>query len=236
MASESPSTDDTSESENPNRLSPNGQMIAIGVYGFLVLVGFFFGIVTGYERPRPAVVVKAPKEKEKDTPRAAEVPKPQPQPPKVVPPPDPLPKDEPKKVEPKPEPKVVEPPKPEPKKVEPPKKEPEPAAAAVSFEKQVKPILMRYCGDCHGNAGKPKGDVDLRTLAAITNPKNPPILVAGNPDKSAIYSTIADMSMPPDNKPRPGKQETALIREWIAGGAKPRRRGSPTAPAASNQT
>ena len=37
-------------------------------------------------------------------------------------------------------------------------------------------------------------------------------------------ATIEDMSMPPD-PPRPGKGETDLIREWIRGGAKPRRRG-----------
>jgi hypothetical protein len=225
---------------NSRKLSQNGLMVAIGVYGFLVLVGFAFGIVTGYERPKPAAVAQNPKEKEQ--PKAAETPRPQPQAqpqggPKLIPnttpdlrkeDPRPEPRGEDPKPEPRTEPKAVAPPKTEPKKepksVEPkaePKKE---ATVSISFEKQVRPILMRYCGDCHGNAGKPRGDVDLRTLAVITDPKNPPILVPGKPEKSAIYTTIADKSMPPDNKPRPGKQETDLIREWIAGGAKPRRR------------
>jgi hypothetical protein len=207
------------EPARPGRLSPNGQMAWIGVFGFLVLVGFFFGIVTGYDSPKPAVV-KVQKEKAPEPPRPA---------PKVVPP-KPEPKAEPKvepKEEPRPEPKKEEP-KPEPKKeepkvVEPPKVEPTPATVTVSFDKQVKPILMRYCGNCHGNAGKPKGDVDLRTLAAITDPKNPPILKPGDPKGSAILATIEDMSMPP-NGPRPGKGETDVIREWIKGGAKPRRR------------
>jgi protein TonB len=233
------SLDSPFRTANSRKLSQNGLLVAIGVYGFLVLVGFAFGIVTGYERPRPVAVAQHSKDKEQ--PRAAETPKGQPQlqpqppgGPKLIPNttpelrreeprPEPRredPKPEPKKDAPKPEPKAVETPKPAAKAVEP-KKE---AAVTISFEKQVRPILMRYCGDCHGNAGKPRGDVDLRTLAVITDPKNPPILVAGKPEKSAIYTTIADKSMPPDNKPRPGKGETDLIREWIATGAKPRRR------------
>ncbi len=228
MAFEHLSVDEPAEVENPNRLSPNGQMLAIGIYGSLLLIGFFFGIVTGYQRPQ-SNAVKPDEELQvaKADPNGTPVPKP-------IAPVITEPKDEPKpevKPEPTPEPAPKpEPPKPkpmviEPKKVEP-KSEPETPEFAISFEKQVKPILMRYCGNCHGNAGKPKGDVDLRTLVAITNPDNPPILVPGDPKKSAIFFTIDDMSMPPQ-APRPGKGELDLIRQWILGGAKPRRRRLP---------
>jgi hypothetical protein len=183
-------------------------------------------------------VVVAQESKEKGQPKAAEGPRAQPP---VTPPPSGNPKlipnttpdlrkedprPEPKREDPKPEPKkdtpkIVEMPKTEPKKE--PKTEPKKeATVSISFEKQVKPILMRYCGDCHGNAGKPKGDVDLRTLASIKELKT--TLVPGDPNKSRVYESITEMSMPPGGKPRPGKGETDLIREWIAGGAKPRRR------------
>ena len=68
--------------------------------------------------------------------------------------------------EPKVEPPKVETPKidmpPPPKKNEP--KTPE--LTPVSFQKDVLPIFRTYCLNCHGSGtGKPKGDVDLRTVA-----------------------------------------------------------------------
>lgn len=234
MAFEHLSVHEPDEAENPNRLSPNGQMLAIGIYGALVLIGFFFGIVTGYQRPQTIVVAKPDAENNVakvdpnavlPKPNTSVVVEPKDEPkPEIKEEPKPEPKTEPTRTEeppPKPKPAVVEPKKPEPKPM--PKTMPDTPEFAISFEKQVKPILMRYCGNCHGNVGKPKGDVDLRTLAAITNPDNPPILVPGDPKKSAIFFTIDDMSMPPQ-APRPGKGELDLIRQWIQGGAKPRRR------------
>src|SRR5262249_13938353 len=100
----------------------------------------------------------------------------------------------------------------------------------VSFQKDVLPIFREYCLNCHGGGkGKPKGDVDLRTLAAIVNPKNPPILTSGKPEKSAIYSQIVDGAMPPEGR-RPGKGETEVIRDWIVAGATPRRPVRPRPP------
>lgn len=97
----------------------------------------------------------------------------------------------------------------------------------VSFQKDVLPIFRAYCLNCHGaGSGKPKGGVDLRTVAAIMKGGGAPILVVGQPEKSAIYTTIEDMSMPPEGK-RPTPQELAIIRNWILTGAKERRRRSP---------
>ena len=64
MAFEPTSTSPPHQSANPNKLSQNGLMVAIGIYGFLVLVGFAFGLVTGYERPKPVAIAQTPKEKE----------------------------------------------------------------------------------------------------------------------------------------------------------------------------
>ncbi len=90
----------------------------------------------------------------------------------------------------------------------------------VSFQKDVLPIFRTYCLNCHGaGTGRPKGNVDLRTVAAIKKGGGGPILEIGNPEKSAIYFTILDGSMPPDGK-RPTRDELEIIRRWILQGAK----------------
>ncbi|MBA4067881.1 MAG: hypothetical protein C0501_30110 [Isosphaera sp.] len=210
------------EPERPGRLSQNGQMAAIGVYGFLVLVGFFFGIVTGYDSPKP--VAKAPKEKDPAPPRPDPRPAPKVTPPKPEPKVGPKeePQPEPKKEEPKPEPKVVEPPKAEPKKVEPP---PEPTVPVVSFQKDVLPIFRSYCFDCHGPTKRDEG-VDLRTLAAVMKGGDGGrvILVPGQPDKSTVFTSVEDNSMPKNRKDKVPPGQLLVIKNWILGGAKPRRR------------
>jgi hypothetical protein len=103
------------------------------------------------------------------------------------------------------------------------KQEPKSELSAVSFQKDVLPIFRTYCLNCHGSGtGKPKGEVDLRTVASIMKGGGGPIIEVGKPEKSVIYTSIVDGAMPPDGK-RPGKGETEVIRNWILGGAKPRR-------------
>ncbi|QJX00927.1 c-type cytochrome domain-containing protein [Frigoriglobus tundricola] len=111
-------------------------------------------------------------------------------------------------------------PSPQPKEPEPKK----PAAKAVAF-KEIAPVLRSYCGNCHGQAGKPKGGVDLRTVAAIMKGGDDgPLVKPGDPDKSPLYESIKAGRMPPDGKPGPSEKELMLIRDWIAGWAKERRR------------
>lgn len=212
------SSNQDEDQERPGRLSQSGHMAGWAAFGGLVLVGFFFGIVTGYETPKPAA--KAPRQVVKADPTVP--------PPGAVPEPQPEPRPQPKLIEkvdpPKVDPSKVDPPKVDPPKIEnpPPKKEPPktPVFAAVSFQKDVLPIFRTYCINCHGGSGKPKGNVDLRTIASIMKGGGGPIIEVGNPGKSAIYSTVFDNTMPPEGK-RPGKGEIDVIRDWILGGAKP---------------
>ncbi len=209
---------DNADHDSPTRLSQTGQMLGWAVFGGLVLIGFFFGVVTGYERPKPPVAVAAaPKENSKP-----ETPKPTP---KITPEPQPIPPVTlPKKEEPKADPpKKAEPPKidtPIPKKKNEPKTQ---ELTPVSFQKDVLPIFRTYCLNCHGSGtGKPKGNVDLRTVASIMKGGGGPIIEVGKPEKSQLFTQIVDNAMPPDGK-RPGKGETEVIRNWILAGAKPRR-------------
>jgi len=98
------------------------------------------------------------------------------------------------------------------------------AATAPTYAKDVQPIFADRCVSCHGPE-KQKGELRLDSVEAIRKGgKNGPILVAGNPGKSTIYSLTLlpkddDDIMPAKGDPLTQKQ-TDIIRDWIADGAK----------------
>jgi hypothetical protein len=231
----------------PEPLSPTGQIIGWGIYGALVLIGFAFGIVTGYERPKTITVAKANTEADPAKPdtHKADPPKPTP---KANPSPEPAnpqpvnatPKDNPSTgpmpatpATPKADPKTPTPmpmtpatPKVDPKPPMPttpatpkvdttPKKE---ELKPVSFKADVLPILRTHCVNCHGAVGKPKGNVDLTTLAKIMK-SGDKMVVPGNLKESDIYTSIVDREMPKD-KPKPNDKEMLILKNWILTGAK----------------
>jgi hypothetical protein len=211
-------------------LSSTGQLIGWGVFGGLVLAGFLFGIVVGYESPKPVVVAKANSE----SPRTPEPAAPTPAEPKKehLPPAkaelpvkktdESPPKDDPPKVAP---PKIITQAAP-PKKVEPKPK----TLAPVSFRADVLPILRTHCLNCHGaGTGKPKADVNLTSIASMTRSPGK-ILVPGKPEESDVYTSITEREMPDGGRPKPTAKELITLRNWILTGAKerrPKRRRSP---------
>lgn len=207
-----------------DQATSNEQWMFGGAFAGLLLVGFAFGVWAGAPPAKPKATETAEAKKDKEP----EKPKPTPVTPPVVKKDDPKPEPEP---EPKPEPKKVEP---EPKKTEPEPKKPDPPAKKVEPEpkkpdrvvlfKEVQPILRAYCNDCHGaSTGKPKGGVDTTTLAKMLASKGPP-LVPGKPNDSTVYTSVKSGEMPPDGKKGPDAKELQLLHDWIAGGAKERRR------------
>jgi hypothetical protein len=94
-----------------------------------------------------------------------------------------------------------------------------PAAGALTYEKDVLPILERACTSCHGVRRK-SGKLDLRTFAALVKGgEGGTGVVPGNPDKSPLYETVASGQMPP-GKMKLSAKEKETIRAWIAAGAK----------------
>ncbi|MFM7148984.1 MAG: DUF1549 domain-containing protein, partial [Gemmataceae bacterium] len=86
------------------------------------------------------------------------------------------------------------------------------AREPVDFDRQIAPLLIRRCLDCHSGAG-PKGDLDLalkKTALATVTP--------GKPDDSALWQRVRDDEMPP-KKPL-SAEEKNLLRRWIADGAR----------------
>jgi len=81
------------------------------------------------------------------------------------------------------------------------------AAAPVTFEKNIVPLLTQYCYGCHGE--KRKGDLDLRIYqdeASVVR------------DKQVFEKVIKNLQaheMPPEKKPQPTPEERELIAAWI---------------------
>jgi hypothetical protein len=92
-----------------------------------------------------------------------------------------------------------------------------------SYARQVKPFLARYCLECH-SADTAKGGLNLETYQGLKEGANSgEVLVAGKPDESRLVQLIegkADLKMPPKKAKQPKPEEVALIRAWIAAGAR----------------
>lgn len=92
-------------------------------------------------------------------------------------------------------------------------------ADAVSYVKDVKPFMEKYCNTCHvGN--KPKAGIATDTVANLLKKG----VVAGKPASSAVLTTMegaGKKKMPPrKEKAQPTAAEIAKIKTWIADGAK----------------
>ena len=78
----------------------------------------------------------------------------------------------------------------------------------LSYEKQVLPLLQKYCYSCHGD-GKKKGDLALDAYkdaaSAVSDPKA----------WEKVMQNLGSHVMPPENKPQPNPTERDLIVRWV---------------------
>lgn len=96
------------------------------------------------------------------------------------------------------------------------------AAPAVSFVKDVAPILADKCGNCH-SADRASGGLQLETFAGMERGgRSGPLVIAGNPNASALMLRVASPN-PMTRMPRNGepltREEMTKIAAWIAAGA-----------------
>lgn len=94
-------------------------------------------------------------------------------------------------------------------------------AAMTFFEKEVRPILVKRCHDCHGDA-KQKGGLRVDHIDFLkAGGKTGPALIPGKPDGSAMIEAVrygnADFQMPPKSKLPDA--EIAVLEKWIRIGA-----------------
>jgi len=95
------------------------------------------------------------------------------------------------------------------------------ADALKFFEKDVRPLLVEACQECHGPQ-KHKGGLRLDNLPYILQGgETGPAIVPHKPDASLLIKLVnyedPDMEMPPDGKLSAAKIE--ILRKWIAMGA-----------------
>lgn len=100
--------------------------------------------------------------------------------------------------------------------------EPTTKPAPVSYHRQIRPLLQRHCQGCHQPA-KALGKLDVTTHEGLVRGgDNGPSFVAGQPDESVLMENIVGS---PPKMPKNGgiplsAEQVALVRRWIAEGAK----------------
>src|SRR5713226_9137602 len=95
-------------------------------------------------------------------------------------------------------------------------------AGAPSYLRDVRPILDQNCTSCHQPASK-QSDLDLTTYARFqAGGKRGPAFVAGSPEQSFVIQFITGALKPsmPFGMPLLAGNDVAVIRNWIASGAK----------------
>jgi WD40 repeat protein len=92
-----------------------------------------------------------------------------------------------------------------------------------SYARQVKPFLAKYCLECH-SSDKTKGGLNLETYKGLREGADSgEIVVPSKPDDSRMILLIEgkdDPKMPPKKAKQPKPDEVAVLRAWIAAGAK----------------
>lgn len=98
----------------------------------------------------------------------------------------------------------------------------DPQLAAQAFA-----VLKTNCARCHGPDGTNEGGMNyILDVKQLVERKK---IVPGDPSKSKLFKRVAEDEMPPeDEKPRPSKEEVALLEKWIQAGAP-----APAAPSAA---
>lgn len=98
------------------------------------------------------------------------------------------------------------------------------AQEVPSFARNVRPVLAKYCLECH-NPKALKGGLDLESFKGILEGGDKgEVLFPGDPDKSRLVTLTEGKEkpfMPPKTaKHHPKKEEIALLRAWVKAGAK----------------
>ena len=82
------------------------------------------------------------------------------------------------------------------------------AAGTASYEKDIQPLIQKYCVDCHGPT-RPKADLNLSLFT------NEAAVRAARPTWERVLHALQKREMPPEKKPQPTELEHDQIASWI---------------------
>src|SRR5579871_6084558 len=94
---------------------------------------------------------------------------------------------------------------------------------AVSFHRQLRPILQQKCAGCHQPAKKRAGLLLLSYDDATKGGDGGPLWVAGKPNDSLLIKSlkgIGEQKQMPEGEPPLSDAQIELFVKWIAQGAK----------------
>jgi len=90
---------------------------------------------------------------------------------------------------------------------------------AVSFAKDIQPILQSTCFSCHGGERISRG-LDMHSYASLmTGSQNGAVILPGNADKSLFIQSVQSGQMPKRGSPLSPSQISLLV-QWVNSGAK----------------
>lgn len=97
------------------------------------------------------------------------------------------------------------------------------ADQAPDYQQAVAPILQKYCAGCH-NADEREGEFSVETFDELQKGgEHGAAVLAGDAGSSRLIRLVtgaAEPKMPPEDKPQPTADEVAILKAWVAAGAK----------------
>src|SRR6266403_4278315 len=88
--------------------------------------------------------------------------------------------------------------------------EPSAAKLAAAYQSNIRPLMERYCHDCHGSADTVEGDINLAAMKSWDD-------VAKHPK---VWQKVAEMLgnelMPPQDAEQPTQAERDQLKKWVA--------------------
>ncbi len=95
--------------------------------------------------------------------------------------------------------------------------------AAPDYEQAVAPILQKYCAGCH-NPDDHEGQFSVESFDALQlGGEHGAAVLAGDPGTSRLIRMVsgaAEPKMPPEDKPQLSAEQIAVLKAWVAAGAK----------------
>ena len=95
--------------------------------------------------------------------------------------------------------------------------EPQENAAPIDFDKQIAPILIAHCLECHDGTSPEGGLALVSAESATRGGESGRAIVPGDADGSLLWARVNADEMPPK---RPlSEQDKGLLRQWLEAGA-----------------
>ncbi len=88
--------------------------------------------------------------------------------------------------------------------------EPGPAKLGAAYKSEIRPLMERYCHDCHGGSDTVEGDINLAAMKTWDD-------VAKHPKTwQKVAEMLGNGLMPPQDAEQPTIDERANLQKWVA--------------------